>query len=212
MQGAAIVAADLTLDGPEGPVVRGVSVDAAPGALVAVAGPGGSGRTSVLLALAGRMRPAAGRVSVGGRALPGEAAAVRALVGVARIGGAVELEDAWRVDEALALRGLLRGSAVGPGEAQAALERAGVAPPPEARIGDLHPRDRTLLELALATLEAPAALVLDDADRGLDRAAEEEVWAALRRVAATGTTVVASTADAAPAIAPDARADHVVRL
>ncbi len=64
--GAAVTAEDFGLKGPRGWAFRGVRLDAPPGALIAIEGPSGSGRTCLLLALTGRMRPSEGRAEVGG--------------------------------------------------------------------------------------------------------------------------------------------------
>jgi ABC-type multidrug transport system ATPase subunit len=199
----------LMLEGPRGLVYSGVAFAAEPGQLVAVAGRGGSGRTSLLLTLAGRMKPTAGSARVGGHALPQEAAAVRRLVSVGRAGGAVELDEHHRVAETIALRGVLRGRRIAPGEAGETLSAAGIEPDPDALVGDLPPATQTLLAVALAALERPPATVFDDADRGAGGADERAVWLALRGLADGGVTVIASTTDPAAA---RGIADHVVAL
>ncbi|MET8679739.1 hypothetical protein ABZW18_19715 [Streptomyces sp. NPDC004647] len=64
--------------------------------------------------------------------------------------------------------------------------------PSHARYADLHPADQLLLALALALLDTPAALLVDSAGEGLDAGGRHRVWSALRRIAASGTPVVAS--------------------
>ncbi len=59
--GAAVKAENFGLKGPRGWVFRGVGLDAGPGSLIAVEGPSGSGRTCLLLALTGRMKPTEGQ-------------------------------------------------------------------------------------------------------------------------------------------------------
>ncbi|MEV4455989.1 ABC transporter ATP-binding protein [Microbispora sp. NPDC049633] len=49
-----------------GEVVRALSLDVAPGERVTLVGPSGSGRTTLLTTLSGLLKPAAGRVLVGG--------------------------------------------------------------------------------------------------------------------------------------------------
>ncbi|MYT05250.1 ATP-binding cassette domain-containing protein, partial [Streptomyces sviceus] len=56
MDGIAVTAEGFGLKGPRGWAFRGIDLAAEPGALIAVEGPSGSGRTSLLLALTGRMR------------------------------------------------------------------------------------------------------------------------------------------------------------
>ncbi|NEB77823.1 ATP-binding cassette domain-containing protein, partial [Streptomyces sp. SID14478] len=85
--GAAVTAAGFGLKGPRGWAFRGVDVDAAPGSLVAVEGPSGSGRTCLLLALTGRMRASEGEATVDGFRLPKHLAAVRRVSALAHVPG-----------------------------------------------------------------------------------------------------------------------------
>ncbi|MDO8188988.1 ATP-binding cassette domain-containing protein [Conexibacter sp. JD483] len=197
--GVPITADGLGVDGARGAVFAGVTLRAEAGALVAVAGPGGSGRTSLLLTLAGRMKPAHGSATVAGEPLPQRAGAVRRLVRVARAAGAVELQERWTVQEAIDLQEVLRGHRIDAREAAAVLDACGVSAEGAARIEDLDPRQLTRLAVALAWFERPPAVVLDDLDRGLSADGERELWTLLKALAEQGTTVVASAADAAPA-------------
>jgi ABC-2 type transport system ATP-binding protein len=199
MRGVEISAEGLGVDGARGAVFAGVGLHAAPGAVVAIAGPGGSGRTSLLLTLAGRMKPHHGSACVGGHPLPAEAGAVRRLVAVARATGAVELQDRWRVQEAIDLQEVLRGHRIDAREAAETLDACGVTAAGDAPIESLLPAQRTRLAIALAWFERPPAVVVDDVDRGADGLAQREVWEVLRALAARGTTVLATAADAAPA-------------
>jgi ABC-type cobalamin/Fe3+-siderophores transport system ATPase subunit len=52
--------------------------------------------------------------------------------------------------------------------------------------------DQLLLALAAVLTEEPQAVVVDSADDGLDAVGRRRVWARLRRVADSGTTVVAA--------------------
>lgn len=197
--GVQIAAEGLGVDGARGAVFAGVDLDAGPGALVAIAGSGGSGRTSLLLTLAGRMRPSHGRASVGGHELPAAAKAARRLVTVARATGAVELQDRWKVQEAIDLQEVLRGHRIDAREAAATLDACGITARGEDAIESLDPAQRTRLAIALAWFEGPPATVVDDVDRGADAAQQQQVWRVLRELADRGTTVLATTTDPAPA-------------
>ncbi|MEL7236719.1 MAG: ATP-binding cassette domain-containing protein, partial [Chloroflexota bacterium] len=52
------------------------------GEFVALLGPNGSGKSTLLRLLSGLSKPTAGKITVGGWALPQEAAAVRAQIGL----------------------------------------------------------------------------------------------------------------------------------
>ncbi|MER6124211.1 ATP-binding cassette domain-containing protein [Streptomyces sp. NPDC001795] len=105
--GVAVSAADFGLKGPRGWAFRGVGFDAEPCSLIAVEGPSGSGRTSLLLALTGRMKPSEGRATVGGHPLPKDMSAVRRISALAHVPGVTDLEPALTVGEHLRERALL---------------------------------------------------------------------------------------------------------
>lgn len=52
-------------------VLHGISFDAAPGAMTAIVGPNGSGKTTTLKAISGELTPSAGKVTINGRDLAG---------------------------------------------------------------------------------------------------------------------------------------------
>ncbi|MEU2746206.1 ATP-binding cassette domain-containing protein [Streptomyces collinus] len=215
--GVRIVADGLGIKGPRGWAVRGISVDAGPGALVAVEGPSGSGRTCLLLALTGRMKVSEGTASVGDARLPKQMAAVRGVSALAHVPGVADLDPALTVGEHLrerallqqrfgaSLRGLLRPRSERAAEAgqrvDAALEAAGLdleALPkgPRTAVRDLERLEALRLSVALALVGGPRLLGIDDTDLKLADGEREEVWALLRSLADAGTTVVAVCSEA----------------
>ncbi|MGA5515073.1 ATP-binding cassette domain-containing protein [Streptomyces pseudogriseolus] len=223
--GLAVVADGLGLKGPRGWAFRDVSADAAPGALIAVTGPSGTGRTCLLLALTGRMRPTEGRAVVGGLELPRRMAAVRRLTALAHVAGVTDLDPALTVAEHLREQELLsrrfggaRGTLPRPRRlirpraerreerrrrVDEALAAAGLglgALPKGERtaVRDLERVEALRLSLALALLGRPRLLGIDDADLKLSAAEREEVWTLLRSVAGTGVTVLAVCSEPPP--------------
>ncbi|MCX4968812.1 ATP-binding cassette domain-containing protein [Streptomyces sp. NBC_00654] len=215
--GAAVGAEDFGLRGPRGWVFRGVAFDADPGSLVAIEGPSGSGRTCLLLALTGRMRPTEGHAETGGLRLPGKAAAVRRISALGPVPGVSELDPAFTVAEHLrerallqrrydgSLRALLRPRAERAASARArideALDRAGLDPAALPKAGRTSVRDLERLEalrlsVALALIGRPRLLAVDDTDLKLSDAGRAEAWELLRSVADAGTTVLAVCSDA----------------
>ncbi|MFE2329596.1 ATP-binding cassette domain-containing protein [Streptomyces sp. NPDC059385] len=215
--GAAVKAENFGLKGPRGWAFRGIGVDAAPGSLIAVEGPSGSGRTCLLLALTGRMKATEGHAEVGGHRLPKRMTAVRKTAALGPVTGVNELDQALTVAEQLregallqrryegSVRALLRPrderGAASAGRIDAALAAAGLdldTLPKGARtsVRDLERLEAVRLSVAIALLGEPRLLALDDLDLKLSDAERDEAWAMLRRIAAAGTTVLAVCSEA----------------
>ncbi|MEV6160449.1 ATP-binding cassette domain-containing protein [Streptomyces sp. NPDC052052] len=215
--GAAVTAEDFGLKGPRGWVFRGVDIEAGPGSLVAVEGPSGSGRTCLLLALTGRMRPTEGRAEIGGLRLPRQMAAVRRISALGPVPGVNELDPAFTVAEHLrerallqrrfdgSLRALLRPraerTAAARGRIDAALDAAGldlVTLPKAERtsVRDLERLEALRLSVALGLIGRPRLLAVDDTDLKLSDAERAQAWELLRSVTDNGTTVLAACSQA----------------
>ncbi|PWK65998.1 ABC transporter family protein [Streptomyces sp. CG 926] len=215
--GAAVKAEDFGLEGPRGWAFRGVGIDAAPGSLIAVEGPSGSGRTCLLLALTGRMKPTQGHAEVGGHRLPKRMTAVRRIAALGPVSGVNELDQALTVAEQLRegallqrhygapVRAMFRPRAERRAAAEAriasALEAAGLdlaALPKGGRtsVRDLERLESVRLSVAIALLGSPGLLALDDLDLKLSDTERAEAWDLLRSVAARGITVLAVCSEA----------------
>lgn len=157
-----------------------------PGEIVAVVGPPGSGRTTLLLALADRFRLSAGRLRIDGVAALGHVATVH------------EPEQQLTVAEHVRERMLLlsRGRS---GGSTPAPDLYGLDP---ARPGwQLSPYQKQLLGLALARLSGPRLIVLDGLDDGLDRTEQTALWQVLGEIAATGVAVIVTARSVEPDVA-----------
>nr|WP_235193041.1 ATP-binding cassette domain-containing protein [Streptomyces viridochromogenes] len=217
MAAVGVTAQGLGLEGPRGWAFRGVSFEAEPGSLITIEGPSGTGRTCLLLALTGRMRPTEGTAAVGGAGLPKRMTAVRRVSAVAHVPGVTDLDPALTVAEHLrerallqrrfgdSLRGLLRPRAERRSEEKlridAALAAAGLdldALPKGSRtaVRDLERLEGLRLSVALALIGRPRLLGVDDTDLKLSDAERAEAWALLRSIAEAGTTVVAVCSEA----------------
>ncbi|MFB8270885.1 ATP-binding cassette domain-containing protein [Streptomyces sp. NPDC055955] len=213
----AVSVEEFGLKGPRGWAFRGVDIDAEPGALVAVEGPSGSGRTCLLLALTGRMRPTEGTASVGPFRLPKQLSAVRRVSALAHVPGVTDLDPALTVEEHLrerallqrrfdgSLRALLRPRAeraaasrlrIDTALAAAGLDRESLPKGTRTAVRDLERIEALRLSVALALIGRPRLLGVDDTDLKLSDAERAEVWDLLRSVAESGTTVVAVCSEA----------------
>ncbi|MEU3775268.1 ATP-binding cassette domain-containing protein [Streptomyces sp. NPDC032472] len=210
--GAAVKAEDFGLKGPRGWVFRGVGINAGPGSLIAVEGPSGSGRTCLLLALTGRMKPTEGRAEIAGHRLPKRMAAVRRIAALGPVSGVNDLDQALTVAEQLREGALLQRRYEGPVRAllrpraerrtastdriDAALAAAGLdldtlPKGPRTSVRDLDRLEAVRLSVAIALLGAPRLLALDDLDLKLSDTERADAWAMLRSIAEAGTTVLA---------------------
>ncbi|NQD35629.1 ATP-binding cassette domain-containing protein [Permianibacter sp. IMCC34836] len=123
-----------------------------PGEKLALLGPNGGGKTSLLLALAGLLPAASGWISRPAR--------------LALAGDGLEQLTELTVQESLADAAALHGlPAIAVSEALADWQLAGVAARP---VGSLSLGFRQRLGLALATLAKPDVLLLDEPGNGLD--------------------------------------------
>ncbi|WP_449342482.1 ATP-binding cassette domain-containing protein, partial [Streptomyces aurantiogriseus] len=107
MEGVGVTAEGFGLRGPRGWAFRDVGLEAEPGSLIVIEGPSGSGRTSLLLALTGRMKATEGTATVGTAHLPKQSAAVRRISALAHVAGVTDLDPALTVGEHLRERALL---------------------------------------------------------------------------------------------------------
>ncbi|MER7761195.1 ATP-binding cassette domain-containing protein [Streptomyces sp. NPDC097619] len=215
--GAAVRARDFGLKGPRGWAFRSVDLDAEPGTLIAVEGPSGSGRTCLLLALTGRMKPTEGHAEVGRFRLPKKMAAVRRIAGLGPVPGVTDLDASLTVGEHLRERALLQGRYDAPvrglfrspaersrqvaarvDEALAAvgLDPAALPRGPRTPVREVERLDELRLSLALALIGRPRLLALDDTDLKLSDPERAEAWALLRSLADRGTTVLAVCSEA----------------
>jgi energy-coupling factor transport system ATP-binding protein len=179
----------------EATAVRDVDVHAAPGEIVALMGRNGSGKSSLLWAVQGSGRRAAGSVRVGGRdparMSRREASALVALVPQQ----ATDLlyHDSIRAECAAADR----AAGVAAGSARRIFDElcGGFS-----RSGATHPRDlsdgqRLALALAVQLTPMPRVVLLDEPTRGLDYRAKRRLRDRLRALAAEGKAVVVATHD-----------------
>ena len=192
----AVAAAGLTLMTRRGTVYENIDVAAPVGALVAFTGPAGSGRTALLLTLAGRMQHTSGRADVCGHPLPRAAAAVRRSVGLGETSRVNDIDAALGVGAVMRAELLLAGRPAAVHDIASALDVAGLDPYRATRIDSLDVPDRFALGVALGLAGRPQVLAVDDAGLGCTPMERRAVWALLRKIADSGVTVLAATPDA----------------
>jgi ABC-2 type transport system ATP-binding protein len=161
------------------------------GEIFGLLGPNGAGKTSTLTTIEGLRRPDGGSVRIAGYDINRDAAAVKRLLGVQLQTSAMFSE--LRLDELLELYAALYE--IFPPKAQiiALLERFGLAQKARARAAQLSGGQQQRLALALAVINNPQIVLLDEPTTGLDPQARRGVWAIIRRMQADGRTIVLTT-------------------
>ena len=192
-----VVARGIGVHAPGGDVFAGVDLEVQAGSITCVVGPDGSGRSSLLLALAGRMRITDGSAVVAGHRLPGHERAVRRVAGLGIVRGVNDLDPALSLDDHVRIENLLAGRRMSRSARRKALDAAGVDADPSTRLRDANADDALRTGLALAMLREPLLLLVDDVDHDLTVVQQRSVWRLLDGIADAGTAVVAMVTDAA---------------
>jgi ABC-type branched-subunit amino acid transport system ATPase component len=176
-----------------------VAVDAldlavAPGEILGLIGPNGSGKTTVLDTISGRLTPDAGRIAFKSHDITGAPAHKIARLGVARtfqlVRPLADMSCAENVLVGLAFRATPLWGAEAAKAATELLGRVGLGGREAALAGELTYIDLKRLELARALALAPELLLLDEWLAGLNHGELQTGIALVRALAADGITIV----------------------
>lgn len=189
---------EARVDGPRGRVFGPITA-ASDRPVTVITGASGSGRTSLLLAISGRMRTDGGEIATLGETRVG---AIRNMTGIAGFAGIDELEPAVTLAATLRERlswelpwwrrtprmtGALATELLAPGLGTATAD-------PSLLCRELSPADDLLVRVALALMPDPALLVVDDLDALREPSDRARVAARLREISRR-TPVVIATSD-----------------
>ncbi len=172
------------------PVLNGVSFAVGAGEIFGIAGRNGAGKTTTVEILQGLRRRDRGDVRVLGFDPGSERRRLRTLIGSQLQISA--LPDRLRVGEALNLFAKLACGRVEPASLADAWGLTALRDKP---YGNLSGGQRQRLHLALALVNRPALLFLDELTQGLDPVARRESWRLIEQARDEGTTVVLVTHD-----------------
>lgn len=170
--------------------VRAVSFEIAAGEIFGLLGPNGAGKTTTLECLAGLREPDEGELAVGGVDVRTNLSAAKEKIGVALQSTA--LPDKITPREALRLFGSFYREAAEPA---ALLARFELREKADAYFDTLSGGQRQRLALALAFVNRPAVVLLDEPTVGLDPQARRDLHHEIRRMKGDGHTVLLSTHD-----------------
>jgi len=168
--------------------VDDISFNVAEGEIFGLLGPNGAGKTTTVECLQGLRQPDAGHIRVLALDPQSEARALRR-----RIGSQLQesaLPDRIKVWEALDLFASLTA---GNSDWSVLMEQWGLADKRKASFSSLSGGQRQRLLVALALVNDPEVVFLDEMTTGLDPAARRVAWSLIRSIRDRGTTVVLVT-------------------
>ncbi|GLW98142.1 ABC transporter ATP-binding protein [Microtetraspora sp. NBRC 16547] len=170
--------ADLT-------VLDGVSFSVEEGEIFGILGPNGTGKTTTVECVEGLRRPDGGSIKVLGLDPVKDGRKLREQIGVQL--QHTQLPENIKVWEALDLYASFYAK---PRNWRELLEEWGLADKRNARFGKLSGGQKQRLFIALALVGNPRVAFLDELTAGLDPQARRTTWELIKRVRASGVTVV----------------------
>lgn len=172
-------------------VLRGVDLDVARGSIVALLGSNGAGKTTTIRILATLLKPDGGTATVNGHDVTTHAHDVRASISLT--GQFAAVDEILTGRENLTLVARLRHLSDPARIADEMLARFSLTDAGARRAGTYSGGMRRRLDIAMSLVGNPPIVFLDEPTTGLDPQARLEVWAAVRELAARGTTVLLTT-------------------
>ena len=175
--------------------LHAVSVGFAPGRIHAVVGQNGAGKTTFARVAAGLVRPAAGRLYVGGQPVATGAVNAARAAGVELVHQSFALPPSFTVAEAMEFGST--GRRVAPftraglqARWRAHLDALGIAVPARARVRDLPVESQQAVEIARALVTDAKVLILDEPTAVLAPAGITTLFRRLAGLRAAGVTVI----------------------
>lgn len=184
--------------------VAGVSLALPPGRLLAVTGPSGAGKTSLLWAMAGALAPDRGRVLLDGAPIGARPQAAARGVVLAPQGNGLAAVLTARENVVVPLLSQSVGAEDAAARATEALAAVGLEEWGDHLVEELSGGQAQRVAVARALAAHPELLLADEATSELDGGNREVVLGALRATAARGAAVVLATHDPEAAAVADA--------
>ena len=170
-------------------ILRGVSLEAAPGEVTVLLGRNGVGKTTLLRSIVGLVPVKAGRVTFGGADLTAAPTHARARAGIGYVPQGREIFPRLTVEE-----NLLMGLATGRRGAKVPERVFALFPALKAllrrRGGDLSGGQQQQLAIARALAMEPSLLILDEPTEGIQPSIIRDIERAIRALAAEGRMAI----------------------
>jgi ABC-2 type transport system ATP-binding protein len=173
--------------------VDGVDLSVRAGTVYGVLGPNGAGKTTTISMLATLLKPDAGSATIFGHDVRREQQVVRQLIGVTAQFASVD--ERLSATENLVIFSRLLGLSRADAKRKSAelLEEFGLTDAAKRPIAKFSGGMRRRLDLAASLIAQPPLIFLDEPTTGLDPRTRAQMWDTIRRLVATGSTVLLTT-------------------
>ncbi|GAA4687022.1 daunorubicin resistance protein DrrA family ABC transporter ATP-binding protein [Streptomyces chumphonensis] len=175
------------------PALSGFDLAVPAGSVYGLLGPNGAGKTTAVRILATLLTADGGRARVGGHDVATQPRLVRRQIGFTGQYAAVDEILSGRQNLEMFGRLFHLGPATARARARELLEQFRLTDAADRVVSGYSGGMRRRLDLAASLVLAPKVLFLDEPTTGLDPRARNEVWDAVRELAAAGTTVLLTT-------------------
>jgi general nucleoside transport system ATP-binding protein len=170
--------------------VDGVSLEVAPGEIVAVLGENGAGKSTLMKVIYGVVRPDAGSIAIDGREAKMDSPAQARALGLAMVFQHFVLFDTLTVAENVALGIEPAPLADVTARLRELARRYDLEVDPDERVHDLSVGERQRVEILRALMSRPRLLILDEPTSVLKPQAVERLFRTLEQLAADGVSIV----------------------
>src|SRR5438128_3836846 len=172
------------------PIIDQVSLTARLGAITAIVGPNGAGKSTLLKAIAGLIRPTAGRVFVEGSEVTGQPAERLVRRGLAYVPQVANVFPDLTIRENLEMGGYSRKAGVRERIEQLFKLFPDLKGSAHRQANTLSGGQRTMLALARGLMVDPAVLILDEPSAGLAPRFQGLIWERIEQIRSTNVAVL----------------------
>jgi ABC-2 type transport system ATP-binding protein len=183
-----IVAKDLRKKYEDITAVDGISFEVRRGEVFGMLGPNGAGKTTTIEILEGMRDADSGEAIINGINVKDDPKAVKAIIGVQLQQNA--FFDKLKLAEIVDLYAKLYLSKVDPVEI---LSRVGLDKRKNSQYAELSGGQKQRLSIAVALVNEPVVLFLDEPTTGLDPQARRQLWALVKKIQSGGATIMLTT-------------------
>lgn len=183
-----IVAKELRKQYEDITALDGISFEVRRGEVFGMLGPNGAGKTTTIEILEGMRDADSGEAIINGINVKDDPRAVKAIIGVQLQQNA--FFDNLKLAEIVDLYARLYKAKIDPVEI---LSRVGLDNRKNARYTHLSGGQKQRLSIAVALVNDPVVLFLDEPTTGLDPQARRQVWALVNKISDNGATIMLTT-------------------